>query len=106
MRINVVLGFMKLEISHLQFTAISLIGSGRIAGKELRQKLMDKGIDRSYPAFYQLMARLEDAGLVAGVYDQKKVNGKTVRFRKYSVTRHGANAYNNMLKHYKQLKPI
>ena len=48
---------------------------------------------RTGPAFYQMMARLEDAGLVAGEYDQKIVDGQIIKERRYSLTARGETAW-------------
>ena len=40
-----------------------------------------------------MMARLEDAGLVAGEYDQKIVDGQIIKERRYALTQRGDAAW-------------
>jgi len=63
------------EITHLQFSVLAFLRSDEQPGKAVREQLAGLGLKRSGPAFYQLMARLEDAELVDGRYDQKIVEG-------------------------------
>ena len=58
-------------------------------GGTLRRGLARHGVRRSAPAFYQMMARLEDAGLVDGDYDQKVIDSQIIKERRYSLTRAG-----------------
>ena len=61
------------ELSHLQILVLECLGTQKRPGRELRQLLTQSGTKKSGPAFYQLMARLEEAGLVEGEYSQKIV---------------------------------
>jgi DNA-binding PadR family transcriptional regulator len=81
------------EITHLQFLVLGLLRQSPRLGRELRAELGRHAIRRSGPAFYQMMARLEDAGLVAGEYDQKIVGGQIIKERRYDVTPQGAAAW-------------
>ncbi|HEX6976343.1 MAG TPA: helix-turn-helix transcriptional regulator [Vicinamibacterales bacterium] len=81
------------EITHLQFLVLGLLRQAPRLGRELRDELGRNGMRRSGPAFYQMMARLEDAGLVAGEYDQKVVEGQIIKERRYEVTAAGAAAW-------------
>lgn len=63
-------------------------------GRQVRRELGRRGVRRSGPAFYQMMARLEDAGLVGGEYDQKVVAGQIIKERRYTLTPAGAAAWN------------
>jgi DNA-binding PadR family transcriptional regulator len=77
-------------ITHLQFLVLGSLLTGEQPGRELRRLLGRYGIRRSAPAFYQLMSRLEDAGLVEGAYTQKIVQGQLIKERRYEVTPAGA----------------
>ena len=70
-----------------------MLRGGERAGRAVRRALKRHGIDRSGPAFYQMMARLEDAGLVAGEYDQKVVDGQIIKERRYTLTARGGAAW-------------
>jgi DNA-binding PadR family transcriptional regulator len=77
------------EITHLQFLVLGLLRGGDKTGRHVRRALARHGIRRSAPAFYQMMARLEDARLVAGEYDQKIVDGQIIKERRYRLTSRG-----------------
>lgn len=47
------------------------------------------------PGFYQLMARMEDAGLVAGAYKKVKIDEERVQERWYKITGLGVRQYNS-----------
>ncbi|MEM8781928.1 MAG: PadR family transcriptional regulator [Planctomycetota bacterium] len=81
----------------LQFAVLSLVVPGEVPGRALRQALKDKyGHKRSGPAFYQLMSRLEEMGLVVGTYHTVTVGEQDVRERRYSLTGDGVDALNEM----------
>ena len=81
------------EITHLQFLVLGMLRGGGRKGRTIRRTLKRHGIDRSGPAFYQMMARLEDAGLVSGEYDQKIVDGQIIKERRYTLTPRGETAW-------------
>lgn len=81
------------ELTHLQFAILGyLIGSEK-AGREIREMLNQEGAQKSGPAFYQLMSRLEDAKLVKGRYEQKTVEGVVIKERRYEITTQGMSAW-------------
>jgi DNA-binding PadR family transcriptional regulator len=81
------------EITHLQFLVLGMLRAGDRSGRQVRRALARHGVARSGPAFYQMMARLEDAGLVAGEYDQKIVSGQIIKERRYALTPRGDAAW-------------
>jgi DNA-binding PadR family transcriptional regulator len=81
------------EITHLQFLVLGVLRGGERTGYSLRKALGRHGVRRSGPAFYQMMARLEDAALVAGEYDQKIVAGQIIKERRYALTAAGDAAW-------------
>ncbi len=82
------------DITHLQYVVLSELHGGPRLGRQVRRRLAQHGVRRSAPAFYQMMARLEDAGLVSGEYDQKIVAGQIIKERRYELTAAGAAAWN------------
>jgi DNA-binding PadR family transcriptional regulator len=76
-------------ITHLQFLVLTLLRQGPRVGRHVRRGLAQHGVRRSAPAFYQMMARLEDAGLVEGDYDQKVIDRQIIKERRYTLTRQG-----------------
>jgi DNA-binding PadR family transcriptional regulator len=81
------------EITHLQFLVLGMLRDGVRAGRVLRRALSRHGVKRSAPAFYQMMARLEEAGLVDGTYDQKIVDSQIIKERHYAITARGTTAW-------------
>jgi DNA-binding PadR family transcriptional regulator len=80
------------DITHLQFLLLTALLDGERPGRELRTLLESEGHKKSGPAFYQLMARMEDAKLVKGRYEQKVVEGQIIKERVYTVTGAGTAA--------------
>jgi DNA-binding PadR family transcriptional regulator len=83
------------DITHLQFLVLGMLRGGDRPGRLLRRALARHGVERTGPAFYQMMARLEDAGLVAGEYEQKVVDGQIIKERCYAITRRGDTAWSS-----------
>jgi DNA-binding PadR family transcriptional regulator len=77
------------QITHLQFLVLDALREGPRRGRHIRRELGRHGVQRSAPAFYQMMARLEDAGLVDGEYAQKIVGGQIIKERRYTLTETG-----------------
>jgi DNA-binding PadR family transcriptional regulator len=89
-------------LSHLQFQIIGILKSGEQSGQYVRDVLAQQGVKKSGPGFYQLMARLEDAGFVKGRYEQLLIDGQAVKERRYTVTASGVRAWDATLRFYKQ----
>jgi DNA-binding PadR family transcriptional regulator len=79
-------------VTHLQVLVLDAVNEGEQAGRELRDRLAAHGVRNSAPAFYQMMGRLEETGLVEGWYEQKLVEGQNVKERRYRITRRGERA--------------
>ena len=80
------------SITHLQFLVLEALTDGEQAGRVLRRVLADYGMRNSAPAFYQMMARLEEASLVTGQYIGKVIRGQHVKERHYTLTSDGTRA--------------
>ena len=81
------------EITHLQYLVLALLRDSPRLGRQVRHRLAQHGVRRSAPAFYQMMARLEDAGLVAGDYDQRIIERQIIKERRYTLTATGEAAW-------------
>ena len=81
-------------LTHLQCLVLGALLAGERAGKDVRRELAVHGVRRTGPAFYQMMARLEDAGWVAGAYTQQIVDGQIIKERRYRLTAGGLRAWN------------
>jgi|RhiMethySRZTD1v2_1073278.scaffolds.fasta_scaffold08485_4 DNA-binding PadR family transcriptional regulator len=79
-------------ITHLQFLVLEALSIDEQAGRQLRSLLSSVGVRNSGPAFYQMMARLEEAGLVEGWYEQTIIAGQNLKERRYRLTRAGLRA--------------
>lgn len=74
------------DITHLQFLVLTAVRGGDASGRELRGYLAERGVRRSGPGFYQLMGRLEDAGLLSGRYERTEGPTRPVKERRYQIT--------------------
>jgi hypothetical protein len=81
------------RLTHLQFLVISELLRGAARGRDLRMRLRAADVRQSGPAFYQMMAGLEDAGFVSGRYEQQIVEGQIIRERHYKVLTSGGTAW-------------
>ena len=88
------------ELSHLQFAVLEVLGAAQKSGKDLRTGLSELGIKKSGPAFYQMMARLEEASMVNGFYTQQVIDGQIIKERQYRITGGGVQALNQTKQFY------
>src|SRR6266702_3816225 len=88
------------ELSHLQFAVLEVLGTAQMCGKDLRTGLGELGIKKSGPAFYQMMARMEEAKLVDGSYSQQIIDGQIIKQRQYKITGNGIRALNQTKRFY------
>lgn len=86
------------EVTSLQFAVLCAVGASARSGAEVRRLLGKSGHQRSLPSFYDLMARMEDGGLLKGWYEQIEVGGHKVRERRYQLTGSGFEARNYFTK--------
>ena len=77
------------ELTHLQFLVLGVLRNDAQRGRTLRNALSAYGIQRTGPAFYQLMARMEKDRLVDGWYEQITVRDQAVTERHYKITAEG-----------------
>src|SRR5256885_11573962 len=88
------------DLTHLQFAVLSIVGGSEKSGREVRERLTKEKLRMSGPAFYQLMARLEESKFVAGHYLQKIVEGQIIKDRRYKITAQGLRAWNDAREFY------
>ena len=81
------------RLTHLQFLVIAELLRESARGRELRARLATAGVRQSGPAFYQMMAVLEDGDLVSGWYEQDVIDGQIIRQRHYRVLAGGRKAW-------------
>jgi len=93
-------------LTHLQFLILSvLLHAPEEPGRAVRDTIATFGVRRTAPAFYQLMARLERAGLVEGWYEQITVGDQAVTERRYRITKPGATRWQETRQFYEQTVP-
>jgi DNA-binding PadR family transcriptional regulator len=81
--------------------------NGEKSGQELRDELSCKHKSKkSLPAFYQLMDRMESAGLISGWYEQIEVKGHLVKERRYKINAKGERSFNESVMYYSDLAQI
>ena len=78
--------------------------SGQAPGRQLRERLAEFAVKKSGPAFYQLMSRMEDAGVVKGWYQQEIVKGQIIRERNYKITAQGRTAWHRSSEFYQRVR--
>ena len=91
------------ELSHLQIAVLGLLGVEPHKGAAIRSHLGSLSVHQTGPAFYQMMARLEEAGLAEGWYDQKVVAGQIIKERHYRITPAGRRAWREARDFYRQI---
>ncbi len=77
------------SLSHLQFLVLGRLMMGSATGRQIRGRLAEFSVKKSGPAFYQLMSRMEDSGIVKGWYQQQIVDSQIIRERHYKITAQG-----------------
>ena len=91
------------ELTHLQIAVLGFLVAEPSRGSEVRARLRRLGVRQTGPAFYQMMARLEEAGLAEGWYDQKVVAGQIIKERHYRITPAGRRAWREARDFYRQI---
>jgi DNA-binding PadR family transcriptional regulator len=76
-------------LTSLQFLVLGTLLDVERPGRVVRELLAAHGVRRTPAAFYQMMARLEKASLVAGWYEQVVVGDQAVTERRYRLTDSG-----------------
>jgi DNA-binding PadR family transcriptional regulator len=90
------------DLSHLQFFVLGTLLTEEHTGGEIRAELKRLRVRQSGPAFYQMMARLESAGLCRGWYEQEVVDGQLIKERHYRITAPGERAWRECRRFYEQ----
>jgi DNA-binding PadR family transcriptional regulator len=92
-------------LTALQAAILDSAGSRETAGQEIREYLKkNHGFRISGPAFYQAMARLEEAGFVQGQYKSEVIEGQIIKRRVYRLTGQGECALDETIGFYQSLQ--
>ena len=91
------------ELTPLNCAVLAIIGSERVSGRIVRDRLKHYGHETSLPSFYSLMARLESPGYVRGSYEKQVIDGQAVKERYYELTDEGHRVLGETLKFYNRL---
>jgi len=91
------------KLTHLQFLALDLLRSEKdgLASPQLQTRFAELGIEHSGPKFYQLMRRLEEAGMIRSRNEPFDVAGGTVQRTVYAMTPQGTVAWNVTMTFYR-----
>src|SRR5262245_43040141 len=81
-------------LTPLQSIVIGALLADEQSGKDVRRELKRHGVRRTSPAFYQMMARLVDAGWIDGFYTQGVV-AQIIKECRYRVKPAGVRAWNS-----------
>jgi DNA-binding PadR family transcriptional regulator len=90
-------------LTHLQFLVLGVLSQDEQPGRVIRRALATYGVRRTAPAFYQLMSRLESAGLVTGRYQQVVVGDQAVTERRYRITADGSRMWSRAQDFYSEV---
>jgi DNA-binding PadR family transcriptional regulator len=93
-------------LTHLQFLVLGVLRADELPGRVVRRALASYGVRRTAPAFYQLMARLEAAGLVDGWYEQTVVGDQAVTERRYRITAEGSRTWERTQEFYADVRRL
>jgi DNA-binding PadR family transcriptional regulator len=89
------------KYTHQQFAVLdTLLKEGELWGRDLRAALKSEGYGSTNTSFYELMDRLETAGLVEGRYEERDVLGQLFKERKYKLTGLGQHARDEVVRYY------
>lgn len=80
-------------IPHLQFLIIAIMGAKKMSGRDIRDQMKLQGAHKTKAAAYQLFARMVDAGLLEGDWEEWQEDGETYRRKVFKVTGEGLRAY-------------
>jgi DNA-binding PadR family transcriptional regulator len=87
--------------THQQWAVLNtLLNEGELWGRDLRAALKSEGYRSTNAAFYELMDRLDKAGLVEGRYEERDVLGQLFKERKYKLTGLGQQAWEDVASYY------
>lgn len=81
------------RLTNLQFVVLGALRGGAHTGRQIRDRLAEFGLRKSGPAFYQMMSRLEEAGLIDGWYTQEIIGGQIIRERNYRLQASGESSW-------------
>ncbi len=87
-------------LSALQFAVLDAIGAARLKGSDLRERLRKIGFLKSGPAFYQLMARLEESRFITAETESTPMQGFMLKERFYRLTGEGDKALRDTIGFY------
>src|SRR3954470_15065147 len=87
--------------THQQFAVLSALHDGTEHwGRDVRAALKKDGYTSTNASFYEMMDRMEKAGLVKGEYAERDVLGQMFRERRYQITGTGVAAWDQALDYY------
>jgi DNA-binding PadR family transcriptional regulator len=84
------------KATHQQFAVLNVLLPGQAWGRDVRAALKADGYSSTNASFYEMMDRLEKAGLVKGQYEERDVLGQKFRERRYELTGEGIAARNEV----------
>lgn len=90
------------DITHLQYLVLDSLTHAERPGRLIRTRLSEAKVRQSGPAFYRMMARIEDAGLADGFYVQEVIEGQIIKERHYRLTEAGRQAWDSTRRFYRE----
>lgn len=93
-------------LTHLQFYILTILLDSKQSGREVRARLKnDHHVKQSLASFYQLMSRMEEAGMIEGEYKITSIERQGIRTRYYKALGHGIQCRDRTLDFYVQAAP-
>ena len=94
------------KITHQQFAVLACLAEDPRWGRDVRARLKEDGYSSTNASFYEMMYRLETAKLVKGFYRERDVQGQKFKERRYAITSHGLEAYDEVTAFYAHHLPL
>ena len=85
------------SLSDVKFLVLTELMQGVRSGREIREELEKQSAKKSLAAFYQIMARMEDEGMIRGWYETKRIDDQTVKSRHYEILGSGRVAWEKQM---------
>jgi len=80
-------------LSHSHFAVLDVLGTKERSGREIRESLHLHNIKKDGPAFYHLMAQLQDDKLVDGWFEEEIIDEQIIKKRFFLATAKGIHAW-------------
>jgi DNA-binding PadR family transcriptional regulator len=88
------------KASHTQFLVLDTLLGGDKWGRDIRVALKAVGYKSTHASFYEMMDRMEQAGLIKSRLEERDVYGQIFREKRYHLTGEGSAALDRVANFY------